>query len=430
MLGLQPNLREHLADYDLFITHYGIGAFEAVYARVPVLLLSPTAYHRKLAKNAGLPHTELTKLTEVAGRKGSFLAKALRTPQFWTALRERFGLEGDQKEDIGAFFAGLEPVSPNACPACGGAGGREQGAGNREVNPVLARFPEETYKKCRSCRMIYLSRLNPPPIAYNKEYFSDFYKKQYGKTYLEDFPKLMQMARKRLAHIQSLTPPAIPSTSFAPPRALSNPSELSELCELSGPKQRLLDIGCAYGPFMAAAAEGGFSPFGVEPIEDAVEYVNKELGFPAWQGYFPTGAKAEDGPFDAVTLWYVIEHFPEPGKVLAYIHRILREGGILAFSTPSYSGISGRKNLHKFLKNSPPDHWTVWSPRMCKKLLSQYGFSLCKIVGSGHHPERFPVFGRLIKAGRKGLIFRLLLLISRTFRLGDTFEIYAKKIIS
>jgi spore coat polysaccharide biosynthesis predicted glycosyltransferase SpsG len=53
VIGTIPNLREHLAEYDLLITHFGLGAFEAVYARVPVLLISPTAYHEKLKQNAG-----------------------------------------------------------------------------------------------------------------------------------------------------------------------------------------------------------------------------------------------------------------------------------------------------------------------------------------------------------------------------------------
>ena len=40
-----PGLREHLAGYDLLVTHFGLGAFEALHARVPVLLVSPGPYH-------------------------------------------------------------------------------------------------------------------------------------------------------------------------------------------------------------------------------------------------------------------------------------------------------------------------------------------------------------------------------------------------
>ena len=38
-------LKETLADYDLLVTHFGLSAFEAIHARVPVLLVNPGSYH-------------------------------------------------------------------------------------------------------------------------------------------------------------------------------------------------------------------------------------------------------------------------------------------------------------------------------------------------------------------------------------------------
>ena len=396
VIGTLFNLKEYLAEYDLFITHFGIGAFEAVYARLPVLLISPTAYHEKLSLNAGFPTLGLEAHAARRLEGITLSSELLKTLSLRGAkIARRFGLERDQKEDLGSFLGSIAPRVPRSCPACGE---------KVEALPVLARFAEETYRRCTRCGTVFLSRLKPPAIEYGKDYFFGFYKKQYGKTYLEDFPNLVEMGKRRMAEIKKGR----------------NPD--------AGPRPRLLDIGCAYGPFMAAAAECGFSPSGVDPVEDAVRHVKEELGFPAWQGFFPTGTKAEDGPFDAVTLWYVIEHFDEPLKILPAIHRLLRDGGVLAFSTPSFSGISGRKDARAFLKNSPPDHWTIWSPRSCKKILKRHGFRLRKIVVTGHHPERFPFAGRFVQPGKKGLLYRLLLLASRVFRLGDTFEVYAVRV--
>ena len=391
--GLIPNLKEQLADYDLFITHFGIAAFEAVYTRVPVLLISPSPYHEKLAHNAGF-------LT-VSGVEQ--LSAKIFKPLFLKNLEERrkriavkFSLEAEQKEDLGAFFGSLSLNVFSACPVCSfkcpfpGA-------------KVLFRASYETYRKCPNCKNIFLNRIKEAPVVYNKEYFFEQYKKQYGKTYLEDFPKLIDMGQKRLKYIKEY---------------LNMEMEL---------KPRLFDIGCAYGPFMKAASLNGFSPYGIDPIEDAVDYVNDELNLPAWKGYFPSGEKAEEGPFDVVTLWYVIEHFFEPGSILKEIHRILRNNGVLAFSTPSFSGISGRKNLNNFLRNSPPDHYTIFSPRTCKKILSKYGFKLRKIVVTGHHPRRFPIIGKLIAKKNKGILFSIVNVLSHLFKLGDTFEVYCIK---
>jgi 2-polyprenyl-3-methyl-5-hydroxy-6-metoxy-1,4-benzoquinol methylase len=403
-----PNLREKLAEYDLFITHFGLGAFEAVYAQLPLLLVSPTAYHEKLSKNAGF-------FSLGCGTKGIRRLGKLNigSREFLEALEKRrseiarrFGLEENQKENLGSFVAELKPRSPRRCPLC-----EEKTAG---AFPVLARFPRETYRRCPACGTIYLARLDPPQIEYGKEYFFDFYKKQYGRTYLEDFNSLKETSRKRLGHIKALL------------RLAENNSDM---------KPSLLDIGCAYGPFLAAAAESGFAPAGIEVVEDAVRYVKEKLGFPARQGFFPGALNEEfratqnggEAQFDAITLWYVIEHFEEPGKMLCEINRLLKDGGVLAFSTPSFSGISGRRSLKTLLKNSPPDHFTVWSPRLCKKILSRYGFRLHKIVVTGHHPERFPLLGRYVNPARNGIFYRFLLFISRLFRLGDTFEAYGVK---
>ena len=397
VMGRIPGLMEHFAEYDLLITHFGIGAFEAVYARIPVLLISPTRYHARLARAAGFE----SGVSHLGARHQGVSHHIAR----------RFGLEEDQDEDLGSFIGSLAPHSPGVCPACG--------RDCRPSLPALARSVEGTFRRCHHCGVIFPARLKPPFIVYEREYFFSAYKNQYGKTYLEDFANLKETGRKRLAHIfASRTKGSMRS----PCLCVRNP----------GAKPSLLDIGCAYGPFLAAAAEEGFTPMGIEPVDDAVRYVKEELGFKCWQGFFPAALPEEfrapqEPPFDVITLWYVIEHFEDPGDILREIYGLLKNDGELAFSTPSFSGISGRKSLRQFLMNSPPDHYTVWSPRSCGKILRQFGFGLRKIVVTGHHPERFPLVGRFVNPAKKGPLYRLLLIASHIFRLGDTFEAYAVK---
>jgi SAM-dependent methyltransferase len=146
----------------------------------------------------------------------------------------------------------------------------------------------------------------------------------------------------------------------------------------------------------------------------------------------------------------VIEHFRNPGEALTEIHRLLRPGGVLAFSTPSFSGISGRKSPLKFLENSPEDHWTIWDPRRLPRILERFGFEVKKIAVTGHHPERFPLGAcrkgkNMLNArflGWNGLkpdkllagkylkrspLYRLFSGVSRVLGWGDTFEAYAVK---
>jgi len=398
-----PNLAEHLSDYDLLVTHYGITAFEALYASTPVMLLAPGAYHEKLAQAAGFyslgrGKRKAQKLRRLLFARNnlndSFLRKlAMRC----TALAARHKLSHQPEKNLADVIDRCAPVVSRVCTVCGAPY-----QGN-----VIARFHERTYLRCPACGIIGMNRLEPEPMEYGREYFFELYKKQYGKTYLDDFPNLVQMAARRLAHIAKLR---------------------------AGKKGRVLDIGCAYGPFLAAAREAGFSPFGVDPAEDAVRYVQDNFGVPALRGVFPgcdinEFAVHEDGAilFDVVTLWYVIEHFGNCAAALAEIKKILKPGGILAFSTPSFSGVSGRSSLKRFLESSPSDHLTIWSPRTCKKALARAGFIVKKIVSTGHHPERFPLLGRFA-ASKHSPLYTILAALSKIFSLGDTFEVYALRL--
>jgi SAM-dependent methyltransferase len=392
-LGALPDLKERFAGYDLLVTHFGLGAFEALYARVPVLLVSPTAYHERLGKNAGLIS---------AGRGLSAcrrLGRLLSRPGFYGALcraceeaARRYGLEAEKTRGLGDYLAGCFP---------GSLSGSSSGSSRPPGASLLARFPDRSYWRLKDRKLIIMKRLTPPPVEYETDYFFGFYKKQYGKTYLDDFPNLVESGRRRLKHIRALLKTG---TTGVP---------------------ALLDIGCAYGPFLAAARDGGFAPLGLEPAGDAALHVREKLGIPCVQGFFPEALPGATPPFDALTLWYVIEHFEKIEDALAGIRRLLRPGGVLAFSTPSFSGVSGRKSLPAFLEKSPQDHWTVWSPRTCSSYLKKHGFTVKKILVTGHHPERFPLAGPFLSG--KGFLYRFFSALSRLFRLGDTFEVYAVK---
>jgi 2-polyprenyl-3-methyl-5-hydroxy-6-metoxy-1,4-benzoquinol methylase len=385
--GTAFNFQERLADYDLLVTHFGLSAFEALYARVPVLLFNPGPYHERLAGYAGLPSIKAVKRHFRAGIAAAYKKISLQSK----AAACRWGLEEDTRQTAAELLLNAAPKIYRACPLCGAPAGRCAG-----------RFPGRSYRLC-FCGAFLMARLDPPPVEYNQDYFFAEYKKQYGKTYLEDFPQLRQAAERRLTHICAL---------------------------LDNTGKRVLDIGCAYGPFLAAARGRGFEAAGLDPAPEAAAYVRESLGITALQGTFPESAgeleRLGGGPeqFDVITLWYVIEHFDEPGRALTAINGLLKMGGILAFSTPSAAGISCRKSLRAFLERSPADHWTIWNPFRSAAILKRYGFTLKKRVITGHHPERFP---GLSAVRPSGFLWFLALALSRVFALGDTFEVYAVK---
>ncbi|MDR0447884.1 MAG: methyltransferase domain-containing protein [Treponema sp.] len=387
-------LQEVLADYDLLITHFGITAFEALYARVPVLLVNPGTYHERLSHHAGLATLDFASRKEKKDNNVLLELLACCAEKSEEAAR-RWGLETTPEKTLAELLPEAKPVIHRNCPLCG-----------IRTMRVVGRYPGRTYRLC-SCGMINMSRLGLTPVEYNRNYFFEEYQKQYGKTYLEDFTHIQKAGEKRLRFINTLLDIKQNSPNVT---------------------KRLLDIGCAYGPFLVAAREQGFDVTGTDPAPDAVEYVKKTLKINAVQGIFPESQAellTEQKQFDVITMWYVIEHFENSGNALEAVNGLLKMGGVFAFSTPSSAGISRRKNLYSFLEQSPADHWSIWDPRRTAAILRRHGFLLKKRVITGHHPERFP---RILPGFGQLAAMRLFcLVISRIFGLGDTFEAYAVK---
>ncbi len=390
-LNAPDNLAEMLADYDLVFTSFGLTAYEAAAAGTGVLLLNPSEYHRTLSRLAGFTEIGMMKIER------NKLEHCLREPAPHIPILKK--LVPFEARDLGEFLLELSPPQVHACPVCGQ---RESKAAVREE--------DRSFFTCMNCGTVYQVDFSDSEDSYTEEYFFSEYRQQYGRTYLEDFEKIRGLSKQRLKRIEDLLRSGgsgMPAAGFgASPPAL-------------------LDVGCAYGPFLKEADEEGFQVTGIDVAETAVKYVRDTLGFSAFHSSFEA-FEAEPCRYDVLTMWYVIEHFSDTEAVLRKAARLLKPGGIMALSTPNFHGISGRRDSDEFLRRSPRDHHIVWSPEVGKKALARYGLSTEQIVITGHHPERFPSFkGIRLLGGSFG--YRVLKEFSRRAGLGDTFEIYACK---
>lgn len=378
-------LAEELHRFDLVITSFGLTAFEALAAQVPVLLRSPSRYHHLLARQAGLP---------LLPRGGEGLRRRLREyPGIVEICRKVAAGEGEQPplEEILRDLILPEP----RCPGCGQLSRRR----GDPFHPLLARFPQRTFRRCRSCGLVYQLLHDKEEKQYTTEYFFEEYSRQYGRTYLEDFPQLRALAASRVKILHTLIPPG----------------------------STILDLGCAYGAFLLEAKEAGYRPMGIDVAPSAVAHVTGELGLEArvfsldrWESPSDLGMDR----VDAVTLWYVIEHVADLKKFLQVLSSFQKSGDVLAFSTPHLRGISARRDRIRFLRQSPGDHHHIWSPRIARTLLALYGYRIRRVRITGHHPERFPGASFLSSSSKW---YGLLGGVSRLAGWGDTFEIYAVK---
>ena len=379
-IGPVQDLKERLRSYDLVVTQFGLTAFEAAWSGCAVLLLNPSPVHEQLSRLAGFVSLGI-------------IEPDIRRLRRWLADPAALAVKSAQaapekKECLSDRLAALVPCHVTACPACG-----------QELAQAVYRTERKTYLRCTDCGLIRMAFFMPRRDHYDdKAYFFEEYKAQYGKTYIEDIPAIRLAGSKRLEIIESL---------------------------LGGKPERasILDVGCAYGAFVAEAQSRGWFPVGSDLAPDAVAYVGKTFGVPAFVSDFamPGGDGLYPRNLDCLSMWYVIEHFDELGRILRRAASLIRPGGVFAFSTPSCAGVSARTRSADFWERSPDDHCTVWDPRTVGGILKPFGFTVQRIVVTGHHPERFPAG----PTRRSSLAYAATMRLSEWLGLGDTFECYA-----
>ncbi len=403
------NLRERLHEWDIVVTHYGFTAFEALVAGCFVLLLSPTPYHYKLGKEAGFTTIENPEPTKEELKRAFFYG--LKVPKI---------VDSSSKEkSLSDFVRNLFAAKKCNCPMCD----------EDWSNNVVVRTQDKTVSYCEKCHIHYLSFIVKKQSDYSASYFFDEYKAQYGKTYLEDFENIKRLGLERMKHLNAVY------------------DEIFQTKEVNifNTEKKLLDIGCAYGPFLEAAKLSLWQPIGTDICREAVEYVNNTLHTPAFVSAFPAMPDSFDyiykkhltgfgydtrievikeNSFTAVTMWYVIEHFQDLDAVLQKVASLLVQGGIFAFSTPNLSGITGKQSLYEFASKSPIDHYSIWDSSEVVKVLEKYNFKVCRIVSVGHHPERFKL---PFKIKKDGFIWKIVDAISKKYALGDGMEVYCMK---
>jgi SAM-dependent methyltransferase len=121
--------------------------------------------------------------------------------------------------------------------------------------------------------------------------------------------------------------------SQMPARERTFTEAIARITKLAPAKGRLLDVGTAAGGFLKAARDAGWDAVGVEPNRWLAQWGRDHYGVAIHAGSLDD-APLEPGSFDVVTLWDVIEHTPDPLRVLRRAHGLLRPGGLLIVNYP------------------------------------------------------------------------------------------------
>jgi SAM-dependent methyltransferase len=135
----------------------------------------------------------------------------------------------------------------------------------------------------------------------------------------------------------------------------------------------LLEVGVARGDFLAEARKAGFAPVGIEPEPSTAAEAMRRSGADVLIGW---AEEVELAPasFDAVCLWHVLEHIPEPRPVLEALRRSLKPGGLFFCEVPNAGSVMARVQGDGWEYLDPSHHVGFFDPSTLRRVLESTGY--------------------------------------------------------
>lgn len=282
----------------------------------------------------------------------------------------------------------LGPIVPlEVCWICGG---KKFERVNEEyydmtwhTDPVLVTYHQQRFwlVECQACGFI-----QPDSLPAAADYFDRLYAKDRGTDWMElDF--------------------STPYKDFIFQGILG-----SLAAKLPDDRRTLLDVGTHVGRMPYLAARRGWTVEAIELNPHVAAFAARRTGLPIHQ--LNAHLLADTGRrYDAVTLTDVLEHIPNPMKVLPELRNLLRPGGWLSVKVPHGRNQLRKQRLRAKLRLAPDasianslGHINHFSPKSLRKALANSGFRQIEITTAA--PE-LPTFS-----------FRPKALFSRISRLG------------
>jgi SAM-dependent methyltransferase len=298
------------------------------------------------------------------------------------------------------------------CPVCGSSGAIEFCTAQDRLHGIAGEF---RYVTCMRCGTIYQN-----PRIPNDE-IASLYPADYA-PWIGAGPASLPWWKRRLRDTLTIT--GLPA--FMRNRLDRGVS--------------LLDVGCGSGKFMVritvehpASRVSGID-FSLNAVDGA-----RSLGMDARCATIPEIA-AESERWDMITMWWYLEHVPEPEEILQDCNRLLNPEGIIGIGVPNARSLNRMIFRRRWFHLDPPRHLCIFTPASLTEMLNRCGFDVVKVVydkspwgilgslqyclcGRIEQVESSWLNSRVLK-----ILFRPIAMAVAVLRLSDTIAVYAKKV--
>lgn len=232
--------------------------------------------------------------------------------------------------------------APRRCPVCF----------STEVSS-LTQLQKQVIRRCHRCKCRYLASF-PDDEELEKLYNSDYFASHQATEKGYATGEMTAAARK------------------------TNEKRMNILRRAAPGDARVLEVGAGTGLFGDFVAKE-FDYVGIDLSEDAVREA-RQRGLEVYRASLASFVNT--GPhFDAVTLFHVFEHLPDPHDALSRIKELLKPGGIAVIITPDTESMLCAISGDRWVSYKFPEHLILYSRSALIELLEHSGFEIVSAAG-------------------------------------------------
>lgn len=242
----------------------------------------------------------------------------------------------------------MEHIHISHCIVCGG-----EGEENLRIQDHMVSQETFTLQECGSCGFVWTSP-RPNQSAIGRYYDSPAYLSHDSeqKSFFAFVYRLLRWyaAKRKVKTVEAATMSAGQKGSA------------------------WLDVGCGVGVFLNEAKSQGHAPYGVELSDKARAQAEQRL-----QSKVFTSVEEVSGAFDAITLWHVLEHLPEPKETLVRLHTLAKPGAALVVAVPNRETLDAKIYGAQWAAWDVPIHFWHFSKKDMTALMKQSGWKVTAI---------------------------------------------------
>jgi 2-polyprenyl-3-methyl-5-hydroxy-6-metoxy-1,4-benzoquinol methylase len=149
--------------------------------------------------------------------------------------------------------------------------------------------------------------------------------------------------------------------------------------------KNLLDIGSGTGEFLGRTKKAKFIVTGIEPSKTGKDQTKDNFGIDVNDEHHL--ANMEDGKFDFITMWHVLEHVYNLNKRVAELKRLIKNDGHIIIAVPNLTSFDAAKYEKHWAAYDLPRHLYHFSPNDISSLVEKHDMKVTQVL-----PMKFDSF--------------------------------------